>query len=156
MGGARGGVSAGNYKFFEMGRVLLFKVFSIVNIGPSAIKIVTTALEAQTRKFRKRAGSTRELLAYNYLLAFSKLNKRYLFSSPSRQIFPVPLWRGYQSEKGNYPIIRSSTSPRRRNLVTSTKDLVYNRVRTVETSFYSCVQQSWGRGEFSGTGGAFT
>ena len=31
---------------------------------------------------------------------------------------------------------RSSRPTSRRNLVTSTKDLVYNRVRTVETSFF--------------------
>ena len=86
-------VSAGNYKFFEMGRVLPFKVFSIANIGPSAIKVVTTALEAQTRKFSKAERSTRDLLA-NYLPAFTKLNKRYpvLFAFASN----LPrLWRSY-------------------------------------------------------------
>lgn len=62
--------------FSRWGRVLPFKVFSIANIGPSAIKVVTTALEAQTRKFSKAGRSTRDLLA-NYLPAFTKLNKRY-------------------------------------------------------------------------------
>lgn len=43
--------SAGNYKFLRDGPGgSLFKVFSMVNVGPSAIKVVTTALQGTNSK----------------------------------------------------------------------------------------------------------
>lgn len=133
-------VSAGNYKFFEMGRVLPFKVFSIANIGPSAIKVVTTALEAQTRKFSKAGRSTRDLLA-NYLPAFTKLNKRYpvLFAFASN----LPrLWRSYPIilDRLDQHLEEISLLPRRISFI-----IEFERSKLRFFFFFLCrVRQSWG------------